>query len=174
MLAIYLSLVQTPQEKDKVEQLYHAYRHLMKYIALEFLHNDTLAEDAVHDAFLRLIRHLGKIGAPESPKTRSFVCIVARSAAMDVLKAEKKHATVAMEDIPEPGQTQNLFATMELKVILAALDSLPAVHKDILALKVYHGLSDGQIAEVLELTATATRKRLQRARAALAELVKGE
>ncbi len=174
MLAFYLSLVQTPQEKEKVEQLYHTYRHVMKYIALELLRNETLAEDAVHDAFIRLIRHLGGIADVASQKTRSFVCIVARSAAMDVLRAEKKQTTVSIDEVAEPGYTPDPCAAMEMRSLLAALEQLPVNHKDILSLKVYHGLSDGRIADLLGLNAATVRKRLQRARAALADLVKGE
>ncbi len=174
MLAFYLSLVETPEDKEKVERLYRTYRYVMKYIALELLHNETLAEDAVHDAFLRIIRHLGGIKEVESAKTRSFVCIVARSAAMDVLRAEKKQSTVPIDEVGEPGHTPDPCAAMEMRSLLAALEQLPANYKDILSLKVYHGLSDGQIADLLGLNAATVRKRLQRARAALAELVKGE
>lgn len=54
MLLFYLSLLDTEEEKTKFERLYYEYRAVMKYKALEILKDEYLAEDAVHEAFIKL------------------------------------------------------------------------------------------------------------------------
>ena len=61
MLYFYISMVETPEEKTKVEQLYLNYRQTMYHVAYQILKDSFEAEDAVHGAFLRVIKNLDKI-----------------------------------------------------------------------------------------------------------------
>lgn len=44
MLLFYLSLLESQEDKDKFEQLYIKYASLIKYVALQKLKNEQLAE----------------------------------------------------------------------------------------------------------------------------------
>lgn len=48
MIAIYLSVIDAEQDKNKFEILYTTYRKLMFYIADQVLKDEYLAEDAIH------------------------------------------------------------------------------------------------------------------------------
>jgi RNA polymerase sigma-70 factor (ECF subfamily) len=52
MIAIYLSIIDSEQDKNKFEILYTTYRKLMFYVANRILKDQYLAEDAVHQAFI--------------------------------------------------------------------------------------------------------------------------
>ena len=56
MLQFYLQLLETEEELQKFTQLYETYRKLMHWTAEGILHDEHLAEDAVHEAFLRIIQ----------------------------------------------------------------------------------------------------------------------
>ena len=56
MLAFYLSLIDDEVSRSQFEEFYERYRHIMLHVALSVLHDRSLAEDAVHDAFLRIIK----------------------------------------------------------------------------------------------------------------------
>ena len=86
MLMMYLSLVETPEEKSKFEQLYHRYKKTMHFCAKQILQDDVLAEDAVHEAFLKLTKYLRKIDDVSCNKTKRFVVIVVESAAKDIYR----------------------------------------------------------------------------------------
>ena len=75
MLFLCLGLLETEEEKTKFELLYEQYRKLMKYIAFGILHDEYLAEDAVHDTFLKLTKYLDNIEDTRSSKTKSFIVI---------------------------------------------------------------------------------------------------
>ena len=63
MLQIYLTLIETDEEKQKFIVFYEQYRKLMFYIAKEILKEDQLSEDAVQEAFLRIAKNFHKIGS---------------------------------------------------------------------------------------------------------------
>ena len=53
----YLCLLDTEEEKSKFEELYNQYRKLMYLCAKEILRDEQLAEDAVHEAFLKPVSY---------------------------------------------------------------------------------------------------------------------
>ena len=55
-MLIYLQMLETPEEKSKFEQIYLEYRNLMFYVSKGILHNQQDAEDAVQEAFLKIIK----------------------------------------------------------------------------------------------------------------------
>ena len=62
----------------------------MHWTAEGILHDEHLAEDAVHEAFLRIIQNFHQIEEILSPKTRSFVVIIVRNAALNMQKKRKR------------------------------------------------------------------------------------
>ncbi len=91
MLVLYLSLLDG-EDEGKFERLYYKYRRLMFTCAKEILKDDVLAEDAVHEAFLRLTKHMKGIDEVKCNKTLRFVVIVVESAAKDIYRKKKGSA----------------------------------------------------------------------------------
>lgn len=170
MLLFYLSLIENEEEKSKLEELYYEYKKLMKYIALEILDNNELAEDAVHEAFIKLTRHLKGIEEIKCHKTKAFIVIVIRSVCFDMLEKEKHYKHSSLTDITNTiSVPDGVLENLELEEICLIIKSLPDIHRDIIELKVYYEKSDKEIADILGISHTAVRKRLQRARNALKE-----
>lgn len=94
-MLLYLSLLDTEEEKSKFEQLYYQYRKLMYLCAREILKDDQLAEDAVHEAFIKLTKYVKKINEIKCNKTKRFIVIVVESAAKDIWRKEKETAVQA-------------------------------------------------------------------------------
>lgn len=67
-MLLYLQMLETPEEKSLFEQIYLEYRGLMYHVAYEILHNDQDAEDAVHQAFVKIVENIKKIDDPVCPK----------------------------------------------------------------------------------------------------------
>ena len=51
----YLTLIESDTDKSKFEIIYRAYRDLMFHVAYKILNNQQDSEDAVHQAFLKII-----------------------------------------------------------------------------------------------------------------------
>jgi restriction endonuclease len=61
MLLFYLSVLDTPEEKNKLSYYYEKYSLLLAKIAMGYVHSHSLAEDAVHNTFLTIIKNKEKI-----------------------------------------------------------------------------------------------------------------
>ena len=69
MLQFYLSMMNSGEDKALVEFLYNEYKQLMFKTAYAILRNRESAEDAVHDAFLRVINIYRNSAAIHARKT---------------------------------------------------------------------------------------------------------
>lgn len=173
MLAFYLSLIETKEDQTKFELIYNEHRSLMKSTALKILKDDNLAEDAVNDAFIRIINNLSGINDIHSKKTVSFICLITRHASIDVLRNEFKNNHLSFDDINkyQAVNVNNIFENLEFEYIMSKYRLLPQTHKDIIELKIQNKYSDKQLAEHYGISPVAARKRLQRAREALNALL---
>lgn len=174
MLVFYLSVLDTTEERSKFEELYIKYGKLMKYVAYNILCDDALAEDAVHNAFLKLMKYLNKIDEVNCHKTKSFIVIVTESVSKDMYMKRKREATVNIDD-----NEQEIYVdspdldSIDTHVIAQAIEKLPDIYRDVLILRYVHQYKDAEIGDLLGISAVTVRKRLQRAKEKLM-LILGE
>jgi len=170
MLNLYLSLLDTDEEKEKFEKLYYKYRKLMKHIAYDILKDPHLAEDAVHNAFLKLTKYLEKIEEIDCHKTKSFIVIVIKSVSKDMYRFRKKHVTETLEDnVDYPVSQNNPLSSYEMEIVTKKIDTLPDIYREVLLLRYFHHYGDKEIAKLLDIKDATVRKRLERARGILAK-----
>ena len=99
-MLIFLTLVDTQEEKDKFTALYEKYRYFMWYLANQILNDYQLAEDAVQDSFLVLTKHLNKVDSVDSPQTKRYLATIAKSRAIDILR-KKGRLEDPSSEVPE-------------------------------------------------------------------------
>ncbi|MBR6793215.1 MAG: sigma-70 family RNA polymerase sigma factor, partial [Clostridia bacterium] len=88
MLTYYLSLVDSPEEKSTVEEIYHEYKNLILFLALSKLQDQNLAEEALHDVMLVVIDHVKKLQGRDENAVKSFIYLVTRNVCVDTLRKE--------------------------------------------------------------------------------------
>ena len=165
-MIIYMQMLETPEEKSKFEQIYLEYRGLMFHVAYEILHNKQDAEDAVHQAFVKIAENIKKISDPVCPKTHSYVVIIVESRAIDQYRKNQKHQSIELIDNLQ-GIEVNYEENNELtKCIL----QLPARYREMILLRYHHGYSVKEIAKMLGLSLPAAIKLDQRAKNKLKKL----
>lgn len=157
---LYMSLIETPEERDLFERIYTKYRYLMLHVANQIIQNHHDAEDAVHEAFLSVIKNIDKFSAVESPKTRSLVVLIVERKAIDILRKRQKANLLEINEdilgieIPPP----------EDLGIADAMARLSANHREILLMRYDIGLTNREIAKLLDITESGVRKLLGRAK----------
>ncbi len=176
MLALYLLSLEGESEKGKFEKIYTLYKGLMLSRAYEILGDRELSEDAVHNAFIRILNNIKKIDEPESPRAKGFVMIVLENVAKTMYVKRKKEKIVELNDnIAESSNVEiNTETKLTAELIARKIAELPEKHRDILVLKYLNSLNDKEIASALGISSAAARKRLQRAREGLRKLIGGE
>lgn len=169
-MLIYLQVIETQADKSKFEILHEHYKGLMYHIAYDILRNREDAEEAVNDAFWKIAKNIIKISEPVSPKTRTYVVLVIESTSVDLWRKRQRCVeTVPLEDEPKI----QVEYTGENRVAELILSLLPN-DREILLLRYYQGYSLKETAKLLNITATAARKREQRAKERLEELCRKE
>ncbi len=167
MLLFYLSLIETEEDKSKFERLYNQYKNLMKHIATDMLNDEWSSEDAVHEAFIKLTRHIKIVDENNCHKTKAFIVIIIKNVCRDMLRKEsnKKDTIISLEDMDNVAYTnEDMFKNIELQDVYAAIESLPDTYREITELKLYYDLSDKDIADIVGINNAAVRKRIQRAK----------
>lgn len=91
MFCMIMAMVDTPEDKKKVEALYKKYDRLMYYTAGKVLHRHEDIEDAVMEAWTRIIRNLDNISEISCPKTLSYVVIIVERTSIDIYNRNRKH-----------------------------------------------------------------------------------
>jgi len=176
----YLLLIETEQDKLKFTVLYEQYRITMFHTANYILNNRQLAEDAVHDAFLKIINVLDKVNDPSCSKTKSLIVIITKHKAIDILRKEKGLLSDPLEDveytlksdIPDPLDV--VMSEEGYALLIKSIDKVPDIYKTALDLKYFHHYSDDEIAQLMDITPKNANVRVYRAKVLLKEiLIKG-
>ena len=173
----YLMKFDDEESKSKFELLYLNYRASMFNIANAVLRDKGLAEDAVHQAFIKVLRNLHKIDDVFSNKTRSLIVIIVRNTAIDLYRARKKQKTVFLEDfIHEPIHENGtpldfVIAEESYERMISNISKMPEKYSEVLVLRYFCEYSNGEIAEILNISNGNVRSRLHRARKMLVEIM---
>ena len=169
-MLIYMAMIDSPDDQAKFEKIYHKYRYLMLHVAKQILQNHHDAEDAVHQAFISIIENIDKISEIDSPKTRSFIVIISKRKAIDLLRQNNRRQTVELNEditgIEMPFDLDNPIA--------AAIAKLPAQYRDVLLLRFDNGFTTKEIASMMNITDSGVRKLIARAKRALQEMLEKE
>ena len=160
-MLFYLQTLSTEQERMTFEALYLRYRSLMLSVARRFLSEPQDAEDAVHQAFLSILKNFHKISHIDCPETRAFVVIIVERKALDILRMRKK--TVPLEEM-EQGVDIPLTGDGGLTDAMA---KLPARYRQVLLLRFAYGYTTRELAKEFGMTQSAVQKLIWRAKEAL-------
>ena len=100
MLAFYISIIENPQDVDKFTNIYTRYRNMMFHVAKKILQDEGLAEDAVHETFLYILKRLNTIESVESVRSKSFLLTIVKHKALNFCRSRERegHAIQRMEE----------------------------------------------------------------------------
>lgn len=174
MIAFYMSMIDTPEEKADFETLYNTYKSKMFALAYSVLHNHHNAEEAVSQAFFTIAKNYSKVFLLDSPHREAYIKIVVRNAAIDIYRKEKKDASVSFDEIEDfeaadDDISDEVLSKINYSRIVEAIRELPEKYAEPLYLFHVRGMNIKEIAENICCTEDAVKKRLQRARAQLRE-----
>jgi RNA polymerase sigma-70 factor (ECF subfamily) len=118
-----------------------------------------LAEDAAQEAFFKAFRALDRY-RPQS-SFRAWVRAIAIRCAIDIVRRRRPEGALP-ENPAAPGDEEARHEDLDL--LRAALASLPPLDREIMLAREVEGVPDRVIAERFDLSVTAVRVRMHRAR----------
>jgi len=172
MLSFYLSLLETEEEKQKMTEIYEKYKYYSIFIAKKLLDNHEDAEDATHAAFIEIIKRKDKYFAMECSDFRASLVVIVKNKAIDILRLKKKedvNGADPLEDIKDdaPSVEEILSYQEEYDLLRKALNEIAPSYNNILTLKYFEDLSNGEIAEILQTNKKNVEVMLYRAKKSL-------
>ena len=144
----------------------------MLHIAMQILKDHQLAEDAVQEAFLRLVKNFSKIGQVNCPRTRLFTVIIVRNISLTMLAERKKENVLERPEAMIPIEydlEEDVLERIAYEEVLSAIRELPVIYRDILYLQYVEEYKLTEISKLLGIEAETVKKRAQRGRKKLLE-----
>lgn len=164
--------------KTKAEQLYYTYREMMFLTAYKILNSKELSEEAIQISFERIMKNLHKVDEQNTKKTAAFLSIICRNVALDLRKeCGKRQENELLEEMPDfhGKDALDIITNKEnLTRLLDCINSLRPVLRDVMVLKFYHDYENREIAKMLDITEETVRKRIERGRKELKNLLEKE
>ncbi|MBE6880225.1 MAG: RNA polymerase sigma factor [Ruminococcaceae bacterium] len=178
MISLIMALVEAPQNKLLIEKLYKQYEQDMYRITYAILKSKTEAEDAVAEAFIRIIRNSSKIDVENTSKTKAFMLIVAKNTALSrycELKREMRF-TESLEGLSEnlPDIHKDMLSRVNTEHIFEMIKEIGSYFYDIMFLQCKYGYSDTEISDITGLTEVNIRQIKSRGKRKLVEKMKKE
>lgn len=151
-------------ENNSFYDIYNKYKYLMFSIAMNVLKNSFSAEDAVQEAFMKILGHVDKIDDLESDRTKRLIITITKNTAIDIYRKQSRqwNQEINFDNVINL-EYSDLYMTGE-EERFSAIESLPDHLKEILLLKYSVGFSNTEIADILEISEVNVRKRISRAR----------
>lgn len=168
MLAMYLSMLDSKEDKDSFEILYKEYVKLMYKVALDILNSQEDAEDAVSEAFVRIAKNFQIVHKFVCPKTANQFVIIVRNVSIDMYRKNKQLSENIYFD---EEVLDSYFDGFEQSNLKHSIEKLNDSDKDILYLHYIYGYELNEISDLLEVSKTAVYKRLQRAKQNLKQIL---
>jgi RNA polymerase sigma-70 factor (ECF subfamily) len=150
-------------------ELYNQFGKMVYNVSLNYLQNLEEAEEATQDIFVKIYRKIE--GFQEQSSLKTWIYRITINHCLDVIKSKKIRMRVLFSrqnkeddsiEFNHPGVV--LEQKEAVSEILNKLNQLPPKQKGALLLKVIDGLSQKEIAEVLDLSEKAVESLLSRAR----------
>ena len=170
MLAICLAMLETEQDQRRFTQLFEAHEKKTYAVALRILGDQTRAEDAAQQTWLRLVQNWERVSALPWGETEGYVVTVVKNCALDILRSERR-ITAFPEDWDTPAQEEHQD---EYDYLVALIRSLPQSYRQILELKCVEEQTNQEIARRLGIKESTVGVRVMRGRAMLKERLEKE
>lgn len=169
MFLLYLSLMDDG-ERRLVECLYNEYKYAMFDAAYDILNDQHLAEDAIHTAFVNISNHLQKLRDVKCIRTKVYLLTAVKNTAKKMYNSRKpiyNYMDISENDcvaVDSRTPEKQLMGKLSQKLMEKCLIEMKPKYRDVLIMKYYLDKDDKSIAQALDITDSAMRKRLERAR----------
>jgi RNA polymerase sigma-70 factor (ECF subfamily) len=174
MIYTYLAMFSDDIQRDLFEEIYTSNRKLMFNVASGIVPNGY-AEDAVHNSFLRIGKHIEKFYSLDCNERRYLCVTIVRNISHDIRRKSHSDLKIPFEDVGELPDSINvadeILRIERLADIEQCIKRLEPVYRDVVDLRLVLGYDTRETAEMLGISQSSVKTRLHRGREKLKELL---
>ena len=180
MLGIYMAALDTEDERARIAELYDTHKAVMLRYALSITKNKEIAEDAVHNAFLAVIRHKEKFLSLSCRDFRIRIVIITKNKCIDLLRQRNQFADEGideMEDLLEAEDApveEQIILREEYETLRKHMASLDETSRLVLEMRYILGMSYKEIGQELNMAPKHVDTKIMRAKEKVRKLAKKE
>lgn len=175
-----VSLLSITDSKDRhfLIELYENYCHDMYIAAYGILNDSQLAEDAVHDSFVRIINKMHLIRKVSCNGLRRYTVLIVRSVAINMIQANKNHKVVELEAVDfvlsdDDFLEDTVSEREKVERIKCYLGQMDIKYSHPMLLRYYYGFTDSETADLLGLSSASTvRSRCYRGKKMILDMIR--
>jgi RNA polymerase sigma factor (sigma-70 family) len=161
-------------EQSALAELYDRFGRPAYGLALRILRDESLAEDAVQEAFLTLWRTSARF-VPERGKASTWILTLVHRRAVDLVRREERRRSDALEQAPEQASRdavdEEAWLRLQRERVQDALRKLPDQQREAIELAYYGGFTQSELAERLGQPLGTIKSRMFMGLARLRELL---
>lgn len=160
-------------DEEAFLSIYTRHRVAMYRFACRLLRSESAAEDVTHDCFLSLFKNPERFDPARGTRLRTYLFAAVHNLALKHFRRAGRETWMEEEALEEPRMPaahEPLSQLIEAELsaaVRAAVESLPALQREVLILFEFEELSLSEIAVVLNAEVNTVKSRLARARAGL-------
>ena len=126
--------------------------------------DDRIAEDALQDSWIKIMQAVNH-ACFNGPKACAWVGTIIANSAKDIRRLRTRRQEVSLEEAVEPGRSPEALVQEKQQLIMLReiISLLPQTYRQVVELRLYQGLSNGQTAEHLDISRSLVATRLNRA-----------
>lgn len=149
--------------------LYRRYAGKIYSKCLSLLKDETQAQDATQEIFMKIFTNLSRFR--ERSKFSTWVYSITYNYCIDFLRRRKKMKAIFSDemekapDVPDQEISDKILLELEIEKLKQVLDNIPPGDQAILLMKYQDQMSIKEIADSLDITDSAVKMRLKRAKA---------
>ena len=179
-MLIYLAMLETEEERMSFAQYYEKHYGKCLATANTITKNHAWAEEAVHNAVVRIIERKEKYFTEERKKSSTTIVIMVKGESLNILKRENRLDHALLEDVEpfidnaEPDVFRVIMGKEAVRRVEKHVSQLDLVNQTLYEMKYIQEMSDSEIAEIVGISVNAVATRIFRMRKSLIEILREE
>jgi RNA polymerase sigma-70 factor, ECF subfamily len=151
-------------QNSSLAEIYARYSKVMLYVANRILGNQSLAEDAVQNAFVKILKHPEHVLSIPIDELKPYLIVVSENSARTVYRNLKKMDETPLENVDLIGESSPEDTILPKLDMIFNMPQFNSQYRDIIILKYYYDMDDRTIAQTLDISEINVRVRLSRAK----------
>lgn len=173
MIGFYFTLIDSPIEQSKFEQWYGLYKQPMLSIAYDILHDYQEAEDAVHESFIKIAKHIGEIDDSNEKRLFSFIYTTTKHVAIDMHRKRFRNDDFLFDYSPDfiasDALIDQLCENADIDSLVKCLQEIPPYYAEILYYHYAEEYTMKQLSHMFHRPVSTVKKQLVRGKKLLIE-----
>lgn len=175
----FLEIIADVEIRDRVEELYYQHRDLLHKIAVYYIHDEDLAEDAVQETFVYIAEKCETLNLSDDKMVKGLLTTVTQGNAIKLFNKTVKNDELAtsiskLEKFDENSSEDEFFSKFSVGILQKAIDSLEDKYRIPLYLHKVYEVHYKEIAKILGITEVLARQRVYIAKKQIRERAEKE